>query len=404
MSLANLLLFLAAAASPAETDFRLANGLRVIFRAEPDLPVTVVALGVFAGVHDEPEGRSGLAHLAEHLFCYAGAAKHKAGEGYARLGESGPTGRPFADANAETMWRLTYYYSARKPGDEGPALAVFADHLAGVTVTPEVLNRERGRVLAEVASVAAATERNPALLAQLRAFYRRPKAGTAADVEALTAADVQGFLDTHYRPERAVLLVRGRFDPAAARAKVEELFGPVRGRKLTPPTAGKPAPAGPLLVATYPAADPARLPAVRVAAAAWEAALAGKERSYVEVAPGGGVRAVLPGADGDRLTATRDALHRPLADAAFRAARDKAGEMARQTKQMNETVAGWPVPKEPAKAAPVVAQGCINRLLFEAEGGQELLDRLAAVTADQVAESARKHLTAAAEDRRQYRP
>ncbi len=399
--MATLLPLLLLAAPPAEDDFRLANGLRVILAAEPDLPVTVVALGVLAGVHDEPEGRNGLAHLAEHLFCYAGAAKHKPGEGFARLGEGGPIGRQLADTNAETMWRLTYFYSLRPPGGEAAALEVFADHLAGVAVTADVLDRERKRVLAEVASVAAAMTANPAMLTQFRSMYRRLKAGTAAEVEALTVADAQAFLDTHYRPERTVLLVRGKFDPAAVRKQVGELFGLVKGRAAVPVAARPVAVAEPTVVVSYPAAgaDPA---AVRVAAAAWELALKGKKRAYVEVSAGGTVRAAGP--DGDRLTATRDGLHRPLDDAAFRAARERAAGPLRLAQFQHALAVKQPMPKEPERAAVVVAQAAINRLVVEAEGGPAMLDRLAAVTPEEVAAVARKHLTATAEDRKQYRP
>ena len=62
------------AAPPEEVAFRLDNGLRVLLIRQAEHPVTVVALGVGAGVYTEPEGRCGISHLAEHLFWY-GASK-----------------------------------------------------------------------------------------------------------------------------------------------------------------------------------------------------------------------------------------------------------------------------------------------------------------------------------------
>src|SRR5262245_50664952 len=97
----------------AEERFKLENGLQVILVPEKDQPAAVVALGVRAGVYNEPAGRCGLAHLAEHLFWYGATKSYPENRGFDALAREGPLGIAFQDVNAETMWNLTYFYAAR---------------------------------------------------------------------------------------------------------------------------------------------------------------------------------------------------------------------------------------------------------------------------------------------------
>ena len=128
----------------AVESFELENRLTVHLRAQADAPAAVVMLGIRAGVHDEPEGRSGLAHLAEHMFLHGGTKSAEAGTGFEKLAKEGPLAQSFADVNAETMWDLTYFYALRKPGDVELPLDLFAEKLAGVTYEKELLEAKTG--------------------------------------------------------------------------------------------------------------------------------------------------------------------------------------------------------------------------------------------------------------------
>jgi hypothetical protein len=189
------------------------------------------------------------------------------------------------------------------------------------------------------------------------------------------------------------------------RQRIEALFGPCRARDATP------LPEGPLnelpqqVIASYAIAmaTEREWSALRVAAAAWEASLRKQSRAYVEVSPDGTLRAVLFGSDSSSLVASRDVLHVPLADADFRRARAKAGEKA---KMIHGFAAQYRTAqaKDEKTQVRIQLQSAIDRLRFEAEGGQALLDQLETLTPDDVAAAAKKFLTAEVGQVRQVKP
>jgi Insulinase (Peptidase family M16)/Peptidase M16 inactive domain len=388
---------------PGEVTFRLDNGLKVILAPRAGQPVAVVALGVEVGVHNEPEGRCGISHLAEHLFIHGASKSYAANKAFDALGRGGPLESAYQNANAETMWNLTYFYAARRADSVDEALQIFAEKLSGVVVTQDVLDVERTNVLAEIQNVAALP---PAMRKQMEQEVRYPKAGIESHVKDLEIEHVEAYLAAHYRPERATLVVLGAIDPAALRQPIETHFAPCRARASHDLAEGTIQDIPEQWVFTIPCeqADERERAALRVASAAWESRLRKQARAYVETVPGGSLRATLLKDDPALLSQTRAELSQPLDEQEFPRARARAGQKARMMKFLGAQH-GDPAKAGDAKAASqILVQAAIDRLRFEAEGGQALLDLLETISADEVAAAAKKFLRTEPEQPRHLQP
>lgn len=313
-----------------EQRLQLPNGFEAIL-VSAEAETTVVALAFRAGVYDEPDGKQGLAHMTEHLFFRAGD-----------------------DENAETMWNLTYFYAVVPPERVDAALRSFADRMERAAFTPEILERERPRVLQEIEFVAPRLE-------ELKAFGRYPKAGVEADVQKLTLADVEAFRANHYRPGRALLVVMGNVEGL----DIAGAFGKLEPRASARLVGG----ASNWSVVEYPCPNAA----ARVAAYVLHRKLEG--RAYVEWRSPDRVRIALEGTDVTPLLEARDACYHPVSRADFGRARADATASARTR----------------SAPTPPGAQAAINRLIFEIEGGRAFLDAAKPLTPDDVAAAALAH-------------
>lgn len=205
--------------------FSLDNGLIVIFHEDHALPLVTVNMSYRVGSKDEPPGRTGFAHLFEHLM-FMGTARVPRGmfDGWME-GEGGWN-------NAWTSEDRTDYY------DVGPAhilpllLWLEADRLAdlGKQIDQTKLDLQRDVVRNERRQ---STENEPYGITELRlpelVFapdhpYHHPVIGSHEDLQAASVADVQGFFAKWYVPNNASLVVAGDFDPAAAEALIRQYF------------------------------------------------------------------------------------------------------------------------------------------------------------------------------------
>ncbi|MBL8724764.1 MAG: insulinase family protein [Planctomycetes bacterium] len=210
----------------AHEKYQLPNGMTVILREDHRLPTAVVNLWFSVGAKDEPPGRSGFAHLFEHLMFMG--TERVPGNHFDVLMEQGG-GRN----NASTTEDRTNYFS------EGPAallptlLWLEADRLEdmGRTMTQEKLDRQREIVRNELrqnvenAPYGRAHELVYRLLYPADHPYHEGVYGTHRDLEAATVADVKEFFATYYVPNNASLVVAGDFDPAVVKPLIAELFG-----------------------------------------------------------------------------------------------------------------------------------------------------------------------------------
>ncbi|HAF40361.1 MAG TPA: peptidase M16 [Sphingobium sp.] len=206
-------------------EFRLANGLRVIVHTDRKAPVVAVSIWYHVGSRFEPKGKTGFAHLFEHLMFYG--SENADGPFFGRLEDIGAT-----DWNGTTWFDRTNYFETVPTGALDRALFLESDrmgHLLGA-VTQTKLDTQRGVVQNEKRM----GENEPYGLveyAQLAALlpeghpYRHSTIGSMADLNSASLADVQNWFKTHYGPNNAVLVLAGDIDVATAKAKVGKWFG-----------------------------------------------------------------------------------------------------------------------------------------------------------------------------------
>ena len=205
--------------------FTLKNGLRVIVHTDRKAPVVAVSVWYHVGSRFEPAGKTGFAHLFEHLMFYG--SENADGPFFGRLEDIGAT-----DWNGTTWFDRTNYFETVPTGALDRALFLESDrmgHLLGA-VTQTKLDAQRSVVQNEKRM----GENEPYGLveyAQLAAMlpeghpYRHSTIGSMADLNAASLADVQNWFKTHYGPNNAVLVLAGDIDVPTARAKVEKWFG-----------------------------------------------------------------------------------------------------------------------------------------------------------------------------------
>ncbi|WP_278377270.1 M16 family metallopeptidase [Sphingobium yanoikuyae] len=206
-------------------EFRLPNGLRVIVHTDRKAPIVAVSVWYHVGSRFEPAGKTGFAHLFEHLMFYG--SENADGPFFGRLEDIGAT-----DWNGTTWFDRTNYFETVPTGALNRALFLESDrmgHLLGA-VTQTKLDAQRGVVQNEKRM----GENEPYGLveyAQLAGMlpeghpYRHSTIGSMADLNAASLADVQSWFKTHYGPNNATLVLAGDIDVPTAKAKVEKWFG-----------------------------------------------------------------------------------------------------------------------------------------------------------------------------------
>jgi len=206
--------------------FTLGNGLQVVLAPDHSLPRVEVNLWYHVGSKDEAPGRSGFAHLFEHLM-FMGTERVPTGQ-YDQIMEGGGGAN-----NATTSEDRTNYF------DWGPSslletlLWLESDRLQGlgVAMTQEKLDLQRDVVRNERRQTSENTPYGKADLLVSELMYppghpyHISVIGTHEDLEAATVKDVQDFFARHYLPNNATLTVVGDFDPKRARELVQKYFG-----------------------------------------------------------------------------------------------------------------------------------------------------------------------------------
>jgi zinc protease len=201
----------------------LANGLRVV--VSPDRSAPVVTVGVYyqIGFRLEPKGRSGFAHLFEHMM-FQGSENAGKMEHIRLINSSGGV------LNGTTNYDITNYFEAVPSNALERVLWLEADRMRALQVDDENLRNQRDVVKEEVRVNVMNQPYGgfPWLDLPPIAFRNWPNAhnfyGDFADLDAATLADVRTFFHTYYAPNNAVLLVLGDVDPAEAFALAKKYF------------------------------------------------------------------------------------------------------------------------------------------------------------------------------------
>ena len=201
----------------------LPNGLRVILSEDHSTPVVHVRLTYHVGSKNERPGRTGFAHLFEHMM-FKGS-KNVEPEAHTSI-ISGVGGR----ANAYTTEDETVFWQTLPAHYMPLALWMEADSMATLRIDEDAFRRER-EVVKEERRMRIENQPYGRLQEIIydRAFtshpYKHPTIGSMADLEAATIVDVRDFHNTYYVPENAVVTIVGDFDPAQALQTVTQYFG-----------------------------------------------------------------------------------------------------------------------------------------------------------------------------------
>jgi zinc protease len=223
----------------------LANGLRVFSVMDKSSPTVAINVWYHVGSKDDPDHRSGFAHLFEHIMFKS--TKNMKAEMMDRLTED-----VGGNNNAFTQDDVTVYYEVVPSNYLETLLWAEAERLSGLTVDEENFHSERAVVEEEYRqSVLAPPYGKFFYMLDQKSFtahpYKRPTIGSIEDLDAATIENVVKFHETYYRPDNATLIVVGDFDPKQFDAWVDKYFGTItkpslplpRVQVTEPPRAGE---------------------------------------------------------------------------------------------------------------------------------------------------------------------
>ncbi|HYW10021.1 MAG TPA: pitrilysin family protein [Longimicrobium sp.] len=218
------------ARTPAFETYRLQNGLRVILAPDAAAPTVAVNVWYDVGSRDEKQGRTGFAHLFEHMM-FQGSANVEKGAHMSLVSRAGG-----GNLNGSTSADRTNYYQTLPSNRLNLGLWLEADRMRALAVNQEnfanqrEVVKEEKRLRVDNAPYAAAVRGmlsdvgfNP----QGCFAYGHTAIGSMEDLNAATLDDVRAFHSMYYRPGNATITLVGGFEPARARELITEYFGTI---------------------------------------------------------------------------------------------------------------------------------------------------------------------------------
>ncbi|HEX7718749.1 MAG TPA: pitrilysin family protein, partial [Woeseiaceae bacterium] len=210
---------------------RLDNGLTVILLEDRNFPVVSTQMLYRIGARNESYGQTGIAHFLEHMA-------FRASENFPDTGLVSSIYAVGGEWHGYTWTDQTTYFSTVPKEHLDLLLRIEADRMTRVAIPRDVMEAERGAVLAEMHMY----ENYPtSMLIDAIMFtsffghpYRNNTIGWDSDIEGLRHEEVVAFYEQHYQPANAVLAVVGDIDKEQVRARIEELFSAIPGRAATP--------------------------------------------------------------------------------------------------------------------------------------------------------------------------
>ena len=206
------------------------NGLRVVMNQDNTVPTVAVSVYYDVGSRNEVKGRSGFAHLFEHMM-FQGSANVGKGEHFGLIINRG------GSANGTTSNDRTNYFETLPSNELALGLWLEADRMRSLAVTQENFENQRQTVMEERRQ---RIDNQPYIPSMLRinelAYgdywpYAHSTIGDMQDLIDAPLEAVQKFFDTYYAPNNAVLSISGDFDPQEALALVNEYFGEIPARE-----------------------------------------------------------------------------------------------------------------------------------------------------------------------------
>ena len=218
------------------SDERLANGLRLIVAEDHQAPVVAINLWYDVGSKHEQSGKTGFAHLFEHVM-FQGSKHVSKAEHIALVQAAGGT------MNGTTWLDRTNYFETLPSHQLDLGLWLEADRMATLldALSQENLDNQREVVKNEKRwsydnrPYGSWQEKLQAHLFPPEHPYHHPTIGSMEDLDAASVDDVKAFFQTYYAPNNAVLSVVGDVDTDAVRASVERFFGAIPANPDIPP-------------------------------------------------------------------------------------------------------------------------------------------------------------------------
>ena len=219
----------------------LANGLRVVLAPDPTVPIVATNIWYGVGSRNEPEGKTGFAHLFEHMM-FQGSAHVPKNKHFELIEGVGGT------LNATTWFDRTNYFDTVPSNDLELALWLESDRMGWMlpAMTQEKLDNQRDVVKNEKLQrydnqpYGDWSERVQRLVYPATHPYPHTVIGSMEDLDAATLDDVSSFFQTYYVPDNAVLTLAGDIDPDDALTKIERYFGEIETGSEIPPLPGEP--------------------------------------------------------------------------------------------------------------------------------------------------------------------
>ncbi|MBT8396693.1 MAG: insulinase family protein, partial [Gemmatimonadetes bacterium] len=218
---------------------RLPNGLRVTLSLDRSVPIVAVNLWYGVGSRNERSGRTGFAHLFEHMM-FQGSANVPKNRHFELVEQAG------GSLNASTWFDRTNYYETLPSHHLELALWLESDRMGWMlpAMTQEKLENQQGVVKNERKErydnqpYGDWDERMQALVFPPDHPYHHSVIGSMEDIGAATLEDVAEFFRTFYVPNNAVLTLAGDFDPDDALGLIETYFGEIPEGAPIPPLPG----------------------------------------------------------------------------------------------------------------------------------------------------------------------
>ena len=210
---------------------KLPNGLDVVIAPDSTAPVVTVGVYYKIGFRLEPQGRSGFAHLFEHMM-FQGSQNLGKMEFVKLVQQNGGI------LNGSTRFDFTNYFEVLPANKLETALWAEADRMGGLAVTDANLTNQQGVVGSEVKQnvlnrpLGGFPWLDMPQVANTNWYNAHNFYGDIKDIEAAKLAEVQEFFKTYYAPNNAALAIVGDFDPAEAKRFVEKYFGPLKASQL----------------------------------------------------------------------------------------------------------------------------------------------------------------------------
>ncbi len=214
------------------SEYKLKNGLRVILSPDHSAPVIAVSVTYNVGSRNERPGRTGFAHLFEHMM-FQGSMNVGKGEHMMLIQDNG------GSMNGTTNKDRTNYFESLPANQLDLALFLESDRMRSLDISQATLDNQRAVVQEEKRQ---SYDNQPYgqlsetidKMAYNSFGYQHTTIGSMDDLNAATLEDVRSFFKTYYAPNNAVIAIAGDFNEGDAKKKIEKFFGEIP-RQADPP-------------------------------------------------------------------------------------------------------------------------------------------------------------------------